>query len=117
MDQGSYNWTSLGKKYDDFSAPAFQISVGGKELDATKYHIPSLEVELTSDGTAGGCTFALENQYDFENGKWDSGAADTIKVGAKLVVTGGYVQKRSCFTAMWTTIPSTFRGTAVRVSP
>ena len=97
MDQGSYSWTSLGKKYDDFVAPDFEISVGGKDLSPTKYRIPSLEVELTSDGTAGGCTFSLENQFDFENGKWTNSAADTIKAGAKLVVKGGYVQKKEIF--------------------
>ena len=97
MDQKTYDWKSLGKKYDDFSAPSFQVSVGGKELDGNKYHIPFLEVELTSDGTAGGCSFALENQFDYEHSKWDNGAADAIKAGAKLVVTGGYVQKKELF--------------------
>ena len=97
MDQKTYDWTALGKKYDDFSTPDFQISVGGKELDTSKYHIPSLEVELTSDGTAGGCTFTLENQYDFDKSKWGDGAADTIQAGAKLVVSGGYVQKKELF--------------------
>jgi phage protein D len=97
MDQSSYDWTKLGKKYDDFSTPGFEVSVGGKELTGQKYHIPFLEVELTADGTAGGCTFALENQFDYDKSKWDNGASDTIKAGAKLVVKGGYVQKKEIF--------------------
>ena len=97
MDQKTYDWTALGKKYDDFSAPSFQVSVDGKELNIGKYHIPSLEVELTSDGTAGGCSFTIENQFDYEKSKWDNSAADTIKAGAKLIVTGGYVQKKELF--------------------
>jgi len=59
VDQKTYDWTALGKKYDDFSAPSFQVSVDGKELNIGKYHIPALEVELTSDGTAGGCHFPI----------------------------------------------------------
>ena len=97
MDKGSYDWTSLGKKYDDFSAPSFQVTVDGTTLNTGKHHVPSLEVELTSEGAAGGCSFTLENQYDYAAQKWDNSAADLIKVGAKLVVTGGYVAKKELF--------------------
>lgn len=97
MDQKTYDWTALGKKYDDFSAPSFQVSVDGKDLETGEYHIPSLEVELTSEGAAGGCSFTLESQYDYENRRWDDSAADIIKLGSKLVVSGGYVQKKELF--------------------
>ncbi len=56
-----------------------------------------MEVELAADGTAGGCNFTLENLFDYDKSKWDNSAADAIKAGAKLVVTGGYVQKKELF--------------------
>ena len=97
MDQGSYTYASLAKKYDNFAAPGFEILVDGKELSPSQYHIPGVEIELRADGTAGGCTFQINGQYDFENSKWISDAANAIKPGAKLTVKGGYVTRKELF--------------------
>ena len=97
MDKSSYTYQALWKKYDKFTAPSFEITVGSAVFESSKYHIPSLEVEIAADGTAGGCSFTLEGQYDFESKKWKHDLAKTIQVGEKLVVKGGYVTKKELF--------------------
>lgn len=97
MDEGKYTFEGLYKKYDKFSAPAFEVTVDGKVFDGKKYHINALEVEIAGDGTAGGCSFSVEGHYDYETNKWENGLADVVKPGAKLVVKGGYVIKKELF--------------------
>ena len=90
MDQGSYSFQQLRKKYNDFTAPAFEISVGGKTLSRNLASIPELEVELSAEGAAGGCTFRAEGQFNFEKQKWEHNLKSIVKPGAKVVVRGGY---------------------------
>ncbi len=97
MDQGSYTYSALSKKYDNFTAPGFEILVGGKAMPPGKYHIPGVEIEIAADGSAGGCTFRIEGQYDFEKSKWVNEAADLIKPGEKLAVKGGYQKRTELF--------------------
>ena len=97
MDQGTYTYASLAKKHDNFTAPGFEIQINGKDLPPGKYHIPSVEVEISATGTAGGCSFSIEGQYDYKNSKWVNDAASLIKPGAKIAVKGGYVERRELF--------------------
>lgn len=97
MDTGSYTFKALSSKYEDFRGPAFSIKVDGTELDSTQMPIISLEVELCADGSAGGCHFEVESLYDHEKGSWINNLEKTIKVGAKLEVSGGYVKKEEIF--------------------
>ena len=97
MDQGSYTYAQLAKDHQDFIAPGFEIEVDGKALSPGKFTIPGVEVEISAAGTAGGCSFAIEGQYDFETSKWVNDAAKLIKPGAKLVVKGGYVKRKELF--------------------
>ena len=97
MDQGSYTFESLAKKYDNFTAPGFEIQVNGKEMAPAKYHIPGVEVEISSSGSVGGCNFSIEGQYDYQNKKWLNDAAKMIKPGAKLTVLGGYKTRKKLF--------------------
>lgn len=97
MDQGSYTYSQLSKKYDNFTAPGFDITVGGTKLEGGKYIIPSLEIELSAEGTSGGCTFQVKGQFDYKNHKWENSLEDIVKPGAKLVVEGGYVERKELF--------------------
>lgn len=97
MDQKSYTMDALYRKYDKFSAPSFRISLNGKELSPSKFYIATLEVEQRADGTAGGCSFTVEGQYDPEKQKWVNSLSSLVKVGAKLSVTGGYVSQKELF--------------------
>ena len=97
MDKGSYTFQALSSKYEDFRGPAFTIKVDGTKLNSAEMPIASLEVELSADGSAGGCHFSVESLYDFSQSKWINNLAKTIQVGAKLEVLGGYVKQELIF--------------------
>ncbi len=97
MDHGSYTYAQLAKQHDNFTPAGFEISLDGKVLPPGKYHIPGVEVELRADGTAGGCTFSIEGQYDFKNQKWVNDAEKLLKPGAKISVRGGYKDRSELF--------------------
>ncbi len=97
MDQGTYVYATLAKKHDNFTGPGFEILVDGKVLPPGKYHIPGVEVEISATGTAGGCNFTIEGQYDFKNSVWINDAAKLIRPGAKLAVNGGYKERKELF--------------------
>lgn len=97
MDKGSYTFQALSSKYEDFRGPAFTIKVDGTVLNSTEMPIASLEVELSADGSAGGCHFSVESLYDFAQSKWINNLAKTIQVGAKLEIEGGYVKQELLF--------------------
>lgn len=77
--------------------PSVEITLGGKKLDTTKIPVTNLEVELSAEGAAGGCTFTVDGLFDYENSKWKNDLAKTIKPGAKLEVSGGYVTRYPLF--------------------
>jgi phage protein D len=97
MDQKTYTYAQLLTKYKDFNAPGFEITVDGTTLTPDKFHIPGVEVEISAGGTAGGCSFSIEGQYDAKNSKWENNAAKLIKPGAKLIVKGGYETRKELF--------------------
>lgn len=97
MDKGSYTFQALSKKYEDFRGPAFTIKVDGTAIKSAETPIVSLEVELCADGSAGGCHFTVESLYDFEHSQWINSLSKTIKVGAKLEITAGYVKQEEIF--------------------
>ena len=97
MDKGSYTFQALSAKYEDFRGPAFTIKVDGKTLSSAEMPIAFLEVELSAEGSAAGCHFAVESLYDFAQSKWINNLAKTIQVGAKLEVLGGYVKQELIF--------------------
>ena len=97
MDQGTYTYTELAKKNDNFTAPGFEILVDGKTLSGAKFYVPSVEVEISGGGTAGGCNFTIEGLYSYEKSKWLNDAVDIVKPGAKLAVNGGYKNRKELF--------------------
>lgn len=97
MDTGSYTYKALSKKYDQFLAPSFEIKVGSTELVSGHVNVRNLEVEINADGTAGGCSFTIEGEFDVKTKKWNNALLSTIKVGEKLLVSGGYVKRKELF--------------------
>ena len=97
MDTGSYTFQDLEKKYDGFSAPAYEISVGGQAFECSKVPTSALEVEVSCDGRAGGCSFQIEGQYDYESRQWVNKMVKAVKAGAELEVKGGYGKKKTLF--------------------
>lgn len=97
MDKGSYQITALEKTYGGFLGPAIEIKLGNVKLDSTKIPITQLEVDLSADGSAGSCMFAVNSLYDYATGTWERAMLDSLEVGAKLEIKGGYVKKKSLF--------------------
>ena len=97
MDTGSYTYSDLAKKNDNFTAPGFEVSVDGKELSKGKYLISRVEVEISSGGAVGGCSFTIDGQYDYEKGQFINDAAKLLKPGAKLEIKGGYEKREEIF--------------------
>lgn len=97
MDKGSYTFSALEQKYGNFMAPAFDITVGSKQLDSSKIPISELTVDISAGYEAGGCSFTIQSMYDYENSKFDQSLLDTIKVGEKLSIKAGYVTKTLVF--------------------
>jgi len=56
-----------------------------------------MEVEIAADGTAGGCSFTIDGQYDHKGTRWKDDLDQVVKVGAKLIVRGGYVKQKEIF--------------------
>lgn len=97
MDQSSYTFSALESKYEKFRAPSFEITVGSKVFTSVQYPIYPLTVELAADGSASGCTFVIEGQYNYTASKWENNLDGVIKPGAKLIVKGGYVKQKELF--------------------
>lgn len=97
MDQGSYTYFQLADKYKQFEAPGFEIQVDGKTLKQGQFHIPSVEVEISAGGAAGGCSFTIEGMYDYKNSFWENDSVKLIKPGAKLAIKGGYEERKELF--------------------
>ncbi len=97
MDQGTYSYLKLAETYDNFLAPDFTVFLDGKKLEKSKYTIPSVEIEISATGTAGGCSFRIEGQYDFKNSKWVNDAGKLVKPGATIEITGGYQEQKALF--------------------
>ena len=97
MDTGTYTYTGLSGRYNGFLAPSCEIDIGSMTIKSSEYLIPDLEVELTADGTASGCSFTLDGQYDVQYSRWKNELGKAVQVGAKLIVRGGYEKKKKLF--------------------
>ncbi|MGG1513807.1 hypothetical protein ABE504_00230 [Paenibacillus oryzisoli] len=96
LETSSFTYDDLAKKYKDFEAPAYLISVDGSKI-SDDIAIDSLRVETTIDGTADSFSFRIMNAYDITNNeiKWIS----TFTLGKAIDISLGYVDK---FTAVFT---------------
>ena len=97
MDTSSYKFKSLEDKYGGFLGPAFEIKVGGKKMDSSKFHFSSITVDIDAGESAGGCSFTIEAQYDYQGHKWDNDLLETIQVGEEIEIKAGYVEKKKVF--------------------
>lgn len=90
MDTGTYTYTALSRKYRGFLAPGCEITIGKRTIKGSTKLIPNLEVELTANGTASGCSFTIDGQYDIGGSRWKDDLDKAVQVGAKLIIRGGY---------------------------
>lgn len=96
MDKSSYTFQALSEKYEDFRGPAFTIKLDGKTLDSTEMPIVQLDIKL-SENMIGSASFSVESLYDYEKSQWINKLEQTIQVGAKLEISGGYGKQEPLF--------------------
>lgn len=97
MDKSSYTYEALQKKYDNFISPAVEITIDGTTYKSREVPIINLEVEITADGGAGGCSFSIDSQYKASESKWVNGFDKHVKPGASLSISAGYVKQKEIF--------------------
>ncbi len=97
MDDKKYTYAELQDKYVDLLSPAVEITIGSKTYTNRDIPILSLEVEMSTDGSAGGCTFSVDSEYKSEGTPWDHDFDKSIKIGEKLIIKGGYVKQKELF--------------------
>jgi len=91
------NFKSLAKKYDNFSAPAVEITVGSTKLMTNKdLDLVEVEIDLTSGYEASGCVFIIAGAYDVEQTDFSSDIS-YIQIGEKVEASIGYVRMESVF--------------------
>ena len=95
--KGSTSFRSLRKKYDDFSAPSVEVTVGSTKLvSGAGADIFDLELELTSGFEASGCVFYIDGAYDEKNTDFKK-FTDKIQIGESVEIALGYVRRESVF--------------------
>ena len=66
-------------------------------MDSSKFHFSSITVDIDAGESAGGCSFTIEAQYDYQGHKWDNDLLETIQVGEEIEIKAGYVEKKKVF--------------------
>jgi len=90
-------YKGLLDKYENFISPAVSITIGSKTYTSQEVHMSSVQVELTANGAASGCTINISGQYDQKNSKWTNNLPDNLKPGATLKISMGYVETKEVF--------------------
>lgn len=91
-----YNYDDLQKKYNNFMVPAFEVKVGGANIQQGSSYISQLEIiipvtvsEVRSIEMSE-CSFTISGIFDMKNSSFNSDVLDKLKIGAKVEVAGGY---------------------------
>lgn len=91
------SFSSLAKKYDNFCAPAVEITIGSAKLVSGKdLDIIRLDMELTCGYEASGCVFVIAGAYDVEKTDFSKDIS-AIQIGEKVEIAVGYVRTESIF--------------------
>lgn len=97
MDKKTYDFKALEQKYAEFMAPSFEIKIGRYVIDSSQIPVSSLSVEMNCKNSAGGCSFVIESQYDYETSSFAGTLRDIVKIGEVLSIKAGYVAKKEIF--------------------
>ncbi|NOU71168.1 hypothetical protein GC098_06960 [Paenibacillus sp. LMG 31458] len=90
LETSSFPYDDLAKKYKDFYAPSYLISVDGTKISDT-IAIDILRVETSIDGTADSFSFRIANAYDITNNEFQW--LSTFSLGKAIEISLGYVDK------------------------
>lgn len=92
FDSSTNKFEQLEKKYRDFSAPAFDISIDGKSMNLTQVAVSSLKVRSTTEPKADSIQFRVENAFDAIKREF-SWIGSLIQVGKTVTIKMGYTDK------------------------
>jgi len=90
LDTASFTYDDLAKKYKDFYAPFYLITVDGAKI-ADTIAIDQLRVETSIDGTADSFSLRIADAYDIT--KNDFQYLSTFSLGKAIDISLGYVDK------------------------
>lgn len=90
LETGSFSYDDLAKKYDNFFAPAVEITVNGSKLsDAVA--VASVRVHTTIEATADSFTLRVSNALDWKTSEWNW--LNVFAIGSPIDISLGYVDK------------------------
>ncbi len=94
----------LKTKYRDFAAPTVRIKVEGRDLiESCHAEISEVEVDLTSEYPASGCSFDVSGEYVASKSDFDTkGSVSLLELGAKVEVYLGYIATELVFMGLIT---------------
>ncbi|MEW9700882.1 phage late control D family protein [Paenibacillus sp. SI8] len=90
LESSSFTYDELGKKYRDFFAPGYKITVDGSEI-SDNIAISTIRVETSIDGTADSFSFRITNAYDIMSSDFQWLSIFTL--GKAIEISLGYVDK------------------------
>jgi phage protein D len=96
LESSTFTYDDLAKKYKEFFAPAYLITVDGAKL-SDNIAISTIRVETSIDGTADSFSFRVTNAYDVT--KNDFQWLTEFTLGKAIDISLGYVDK---FTPVFT---------------
>ena len=92
-----YDYDTLQKKYNNFMVPAFEVKVGGKNIQQGSSYISQLEIVIPVTVASemrsiemSECNFTISGIFDMKNSSFKSDVLDNLKIGTKVEVAGGY---------------------------
>ena len=92
-----YDYDTLQKKYNNFMVPAFEVKVGGKNIQQGSSYISQLEIVIPVTVASemrsiemSECNFTISGIFDMKNSSFKSDVLDNLKTGTKVEVAGGY---------------------------
>lgn len=92
LDNQSFTFDQLERKYGQFYAPAFRIEIDGQNLNLKQVAVSSVRVDMTTEARADHCSFRIENAYNAVKREFEW-VGSLIDVGKAIVVKMGYIDK------------------------
>ncbi len=98
----SVSFTALKRKYRGFTAPALRIKVDGTEIiEKCAAVVQNVEVTLTVESQASGCSFDIMCAYDPSKSAFSKkSAVPLMQLGAKISLELGYIETVEVFSGL-----------------
>jgi phage protein D len=83
-------FSSLAKKYDNFSIPAYKIICGGAELKRSEFTFTEIYVDNCIGKTAGAARFSIADIYEHGSRNFSAKALKSLTPGTEISIELGY---------------------------